>query len=131
MWYRVDCVGVDSGRGAKRQCAEPTGAGVAGAVRQEGDANHHFHREPCGCIREDAREAPAAARVAGMIVHRNRCIRSAKVLVMTEGNTCGTVMVNLFVGNVQEVHACMQDAGTDMVTLAPIPLAKRGGSAKH
>ena len=39
-------------------------------VRQEGEANHHFHREPCACIREGAREASVAARVARMIEQR-------------------------------------------------------------
>ena len=39
-------------------------------VRQEGKVSHHFHREPCVCVREDVREASAAARVAGMIEQR-------------------------------------------------------------
>ena len=39
-------------------------------VRQEGKVSHHFHREPCVCIREEACEASVAARVAGMIEHR-------------------------------------------------------------
>ena len=32
--------------------------------------DHHFHREPCACIREDVREASVAARVAGTIEQR-------------------------------------------------------------
>ena len=50
--------------------AELTGAGESVKVRQEGKANHYFHREPCGGIREGAVEASEAARVAGMIEHR-------------------------------------------------------------
>ena len=52
--------------------AEPTGAGESVRVRQEGKANHYFHREPCGRTREGAFEASAAARVAGMIEQRKR-----------------------------------------------------------
>ena len=52
--------------------AELTGAGESVRVRQEGKANHHFHREPCVFTREGAHEASVAVRVAGMIEHRKR-----------------------------------------------------------
>ena len=52
--------------------AELTGVGESVKVRQEGKANHYFHREPCGRTREGAVEASAAARVVGMIEQRKR-----------------------------------------------------------
>ena len=56
----------------RMRCAELTGVGESVKVRQEGKANHHFHREPCGRTREGAFEASAAARAAGMIEQRKR-----------------------------------------------------------
>ena len=52
--------------------AELTGAGESVKVRQEGKANHYFHREPCGRTREGAFEASVTARVAGMTEQRKR-----------------------------------------------------------
>ena len=34
-------------------------------ARASSPPDHHFHREPCACTREGAREASVAARVAG------------------------------------------------------------------
>ena len=53
----------------KMRSAELTGAGESVRVRREGKANHYFHREPCGGIREgvdDRAKARALAHLDGL-----------------------------------------------------------------